>query len=176
MIKYLRPVLAGLLLAISLPQAWAQNGNGLDNPDWVEEKEPPPPAFSKERALPLEMPSYVSVRVAIDPATVLVGNDGIVRYVVVMSNATGTVNAAYEGIRCASDQVKTYARAGNSGTWSQVETPAWRDLNDNQPSRHAHVFARQAACQSHVASTKAEITKALQTGKKPTTGEKYSDF
>ena len=65
MIKYVRPVLTGLLLAASLLAAWAQNGNGLDNLDWVEDKEPPPPAFSKDRALPLEMPNFVTVRVAI---------------------------------------------------------------------------------------------------------------
>lgn len=167
MIKYVRPALTGLLLATSLPMGWAQSGNGLDNLDWVEDKEPPPPAFSKDRALPLDMPNFVSVRVAIDPATVQVGNDGVVRYVVVMSNASGTVNAVYEGIRCASDQVKTYARAGSSGTWSLVSNPAWRDLNDNQPSRHAFVFARQAACEVRVANSQDVILKALKTQQKP---------
>ena len=167
MTNFPRPAVAGLLLACALISAHAQNGNGLDNLDWVEEKEPPPPAFSKDRALPLEMPNYVSVRVAIDPATVQVGNDGVVRYVVVMSNSTGSVNAMYEGIRCASDQVKTYARAGTSGEWNLVSNPAWRDLNDNQPSRHAFVFARMAACSVHVANSQDVVLKALKTQQKP---------
>ena len=175
MIKDVRPVLTGLLLAASLLAAWAQNGNGLDNLDWVEDKEPPPPAFSKDRALPLEMPNFVTVRVAIDPATVQVGNDGVVRYVVVMSNASGTVNAAYEGIRCASDQVKTYARAGSSGTWSLVDNPAWRDLNDNQPSRHAFVFARLAACDTRVANNQDVVLRALKTQQKPRNTKSSND-
>lgn len=144
-----------------------QSGNGLDNLDWVEDKEPPPPAFSKTRALPLDMPSYVTVRVGIDPATVTVGQDGVVRYVVVMSNATGTVNASYEGIRCASDQVKVYARAGASGEWSVLPEPTWRDVNGNQPSKHALVFARLAACDVRVANRQAEVIKALQTQQRP---------
>lgn len=164
-LKYQALALAMLVCATFA--ARGQSGNGLDNPDWVEDKEPAPPAFSKTRALPLEMPNYVTVRVGIDPATVTVGQDGVVRYVVVMSNATGTVNAAYEGIRCASDQVKIYARAGASGEWSVIPEPAWRDVNGNQPSKHAMVFARLAACDVRVANRQAEVIQALQTQQRP---------
>lgn len=156
---------AGLLTCAHL-LAWGQAGNGLDNPDWVEDKDPSPPAFSHTRALPLPMPSYVTVSVGIDPSTVTVGQDGVVRYVAVMRNATGTVHAAYEGIRCANDQVKTYARAGSSGTWTIVQEPQWRDVNGNQPSRHAFAFARLAACDVRIANRQADIIKALQTQQK----------
>lgn len=160
-------VLAAALVMGAACASWAQTGNGLDNLDWVEEKEPPPPAFSKSRVLPLDMPNYVSVRVGIDPATVSVGQDGVVRYVAVMTNASGTVNAVYEGIRCASDQVKTYARAGASGEWSFIPEPSWREVNGNQPSKHAYVFARLAACDVRVANRHAEVIKALQTQQRP---------
>jgi hypothetical protein len=159
--------LATALLVGATFSAWGQAGNGLDNPDWTEEKEPPPPAFSKERALPLDMPKFVSVRVGIDPATVSVGKDGVVRYVAVMSNASGNVNAVYEGIRCASDQVKTYARSGTSGQWSLVSAPLWQEVNGNQPSKHAFVFARLAACDTRVANRLDDVIKALQTQQKP---------
>ncbi|MDR7305602.1 CNP1-like family protein [Rhodoferax saidenbachensis] len=157
----------GVALALYWFASVVSAQNTLDNPDWVEEKEPPPPAYSTTKVLALEMPHYVSVKVSIDPSTILVGNDGIVRYVAVMTNRTGTTNAVYEGIRCVSDEVKTYARAGSSGEWSLVSEPAWKPVNDNLPSKHAYAFARQAACQSRVASSKSEIIKALQTGIKP---------
>lgn len=159
--------MAAALACCAAQLAWGQVGNGLDNLDWAEEKEPPPPAFSKTQVLPLDMPNYVSVRVGIDPTTVKVGLDGVVRYVAVMSNATGTVNAVYEGIRCASDQVKTYARAGNSGEWTVAVEPPWRDVNGNQPSKHAFVFARLAACDVRVANRLEDILRALQTQKNP---------
>ncbi len=145
---------------------WAQVGNGLDNPDWKEEQAPPPPAFSRDALVTLDMPHYVSLKVGVDPATIAVGTDGVVRYVIVMQNATGSVNAVYEGIRCASDEVKTYARWTSSATWSLASNPQWKAVNDNMPSRHAQVFARQGGCQNRLAPTKAEILRALKAGTK----------
>ena len=165
MTKVFFRALAALLAAAVSPWALAQLGNSIDNPDWAEETAPPPPVFSKDRVIALDMPSYVSVKVGIDPQTIVVGNDGIVRYVAVMTNSSGTMNASFEGIRCASDQFKTYARYSASGTWSMVSDPQWRDLTDNLPSKHPHAFARQAACEVRVANRKEEILKALQ-GKK----------
>ncbi len=145
----------------------AQSGNGLDNPDWTEEQIPPPPSFSKDKLIPLDMPPHVSVRVGVDPETIAVGGDGVVRYVIVMTNATGSTNAVYEGIRCISDEVKTYARLGASGQWSTLVNPAWKALNDNMPSRHAQAFARQGGCQNRLATSQKEIITALKSGRKP---------
>lgn len=154
------------LAALPMASAQPQTGNGLDNPDWTEEAAPPPPAFAKDRVIPLDMPPYVSVKVGVDPQTIAVGQDGVVRYVAVMTNASGTMNASFEGIRCASGQFKTYARYSASGTWSAVTEPQWRDLTDNLPSKHAHVFARQAVCDVRVANRKEDILLGLQ-GKRP---------
>lgn len=171
MIKHCFRVAAclGLALAAHLAMAQSGKGNGIDNPDWVEEDAPSPPTFVAARAIALEMPSYVSVKVGIDPQTIVVGNDGVVRYVAVMTNASGTMNASFEGIRCASGQFKTYARYSASGTWSVVSDPQWRDLNDNLPSKHAHVFARQAACEVNTTSRKEDILKGLRGRPMPVT-------
>ncbi len=154
------PWVFALGLALFTSVAGAQNT--LDNPDWVEEKVAPPPAFSKTNLIPIVMPSYISTQIGVDPATVVTGGDGIVRYVVVMTNATGTVNAFYEGIRCLTDEVKTYARVGSSGEWSQVAAPQWKHVNDNQASRHSHAIARQGACHARLALSAPEIVKALK--------------
>ena len=162
---HVKPIFAlcALLLAGA---AWAQNGP--DNPGWVEDKAPPPPAFSRDKLVPVEMPSYVTLKVGVDPQTLSVGADGVVRYVMVMRNSSGSVNAVYEGIRCVSDEVKTYARAGNSGQWTLVEQPQWKPVNDNMPSRHAWAFARQGGCEARLSTSKDAIIKALQQGKKST--------
>jgi hypothetical protein len=144
----------------SVGMAMAQNN--ADNLDWVEQATPAPPVFSAEGLMPLDMPPYVSVSVGIDPRTLNVGDDGVVRYVVVMRNATGTVNAAYEGIRCFTRDVKTYARWTSQGAWSLISNPAWRALNDNMPSRHAMAFARQGACDGTAANNAAAIQKAMK--------------
>jgi phage head maturation protease len=58
--------------------------------------------------------------VGVDPDTVTVGSDGIVGYVVVMTNVTGNGNAAFEEIRCATDEAKVCAQQGTSGKWTTV--------------------------------------------------------
>ena len=145
----------------------AQSGNGLDNPDWEEERAPPPPSFSKENLILLDMPRHISVSVGVDPETIAVGRDGVVRYVIVMTNATGSTNAVYEGLRCVSSEVKTYARMGTSREWSILENPAWKALNDNMPSPHALAFARQGGCQNRLATSQREIINLLKSGRRP---------
>jgi hypothetical protein len=135
----------------------------------VEEKTPPVPAFSKSGLVPIDMPPHVSLKVGIDPATISVGKDGVVRYIIVMANASGSVNAVFEGIRCTTDEVKTYARLNSSGNWSEVADAQWKGINDNMPSKHAFAFARQGGCQLHLAPTKAEILQALSQSQKATT-------
>jgi hypothetical protein len=146
--------------------ASAQNTAG--NPDWSELKTPAPPAYSADGLIPIDMPSHISVKIGVDPSTIAVGSDGVVRYVVVMKNATGNMNAAFEGIRCVTDEVKTYARVGASGEWSLTSDPQWRPINDNVPSRHSIAIARQGACVARVATSNQEVLKALKQRQRPT--------
>lgn len=141
-----------LLVALS---STAQVFSDVD-PDWNESDAPTPPAFSQTRLIPIDMPTYFSLRFGVDPQTISVTADGIVRYVMVASNASGSMNAMFEGLRCATGEVKTYARANASGQWSIVQNPAWQSLKGNQSSRHALAFARQGACEGRTAGSSAQ--------------------
>lgn len=134
------------------------------DPDWKETEVPPPPSFNKDKLIPIEMPRFVSLRFGVDPATLAITPEGIVRYVVVAVSATGSTNAMYEGIRCATGEVKTYARYMSNGQWSSVQDPQWQGLNDNLPSRHALALARQGVCigRSAAANSIAEIVEGLK--------------
>ncbi len=136
--------------------------------EWAEDKAMPPPAYTADKLLPIEMPSYVTLKVGIDPSTVSVGADGVVRYVVVMRNASGSVNAAFEGIKCTEGEVKTYARVSSAGSaWIALEQPDWRPMTDNLPSRHAYAIAKQGACNGRTANGKPQdIIRTLQRGYK----------
>ena len=150
----------------------AQGINSLENPDWAEGQVPPPPAFSTAHVLPLEMPPHISVKVGVDADSIQVGDDGVVRYVIVMRNTSGSTNAVYEGLRCISDEVRTYARLGSSGQWSLIQNPVWKSVNDNMPSHHALAFARQGGCQDRLATSPQEIIRSLKTVKKPAQSKK----
>lgn len=134
-----------------------------DPRDWKESEAPPAPTFNKDLLLPIDMPRYVTLQFGVDPATLVITPEGIVRYVVVASNESGSISAMYEGIRCATGEVKTYARFASSGKWAAIKDPQWRGLNDNLPSRHALALANQGICESPTiaAHSVAAIVKAL---------------
>lgn len=137
------------------------------NPQWSESEAPAPPAFSKARLIPVNMPSYVLVRLGIDPGTLAITPDGVVRYVMVAVNESGSMSAMYEGIRCASAEVKTYARFASNGPWVSVQDPQWQDLSGSLPSKHALALARQGVCEgrSVASSSAAGIISRLKTQK-----------
>jgi hypothetical protein len=135
------------------------------NSQWSESEVPAPPAFSKARLIPVNMPSFVSVRLGVDPGTLAITPDGVVRYVMVAVNESGSMSAMYEGIRCASAEVKTYARFPSSGPWVPVQDPQWQDLNGSLPSKHALALARQGVCEgrSVASSSAAGVISRLKT-------------
>lgn len=152
-----------LVLGLTCCALGAQAQGLVDNPDWKETEAPAPPKFDAKQRVPIDMPHYVSMKFGVDPATLAITPDGIVRYVMVAVSPSGAVNAFYEGIRCATGEVKSYARANASGVWTIVKEPEWRGLNDNQPSRHALALARQGACEGNTsASSAADILRKLK--------------
>ena len=136
--------LVGLGLAIAALGVAAQTPA---DPAWKESATPPPPAFDAKRLIPIEMPKYAALKFGVDPATLSITPDGVVRYVVVVISPAGTINAMYEGIRCATREVKTLARSTSSGNWSVVADPQWQGWADNLTSKHALAIAGQGLCE-----------------------------
>ena len=121
----------------------------VEDPDWKEVDVPAPPPFSRDKLIFVSMPPYVTLRFGVDPATLTITDDGVIRYVMVaqsLGGGGGSFSAMYEGIRCAAGEFKTYARFNASGLWASVSNPQWRALTDNNTSKHALALARQGAC------------------------------
>ena len=120
------------------------------DPDWKEVEAPPPPALRTERLVPLEIGSSV-MRWGVDPASISIGADGIVRYVVVARGEGGAVNAMYEGVRCNTGEVKLYAR--NTGEqWLPVREADWKPLRGSAATLHSLAIARNGACMGNGAN------------------------
>jgi hypothetical protein len=132
------------------------------DPDWRETQAPPPPAVKLDGLIPLEIPGS-NLRFGVAPASVTVGSDGIVRYVVVATSTTGTVNAIYEGIRCNTGEYKVYARHNPDSGWTPTKDSPWRSLHEQPMSRHSLLIARSGACMGHGANrTAARIVQDLR--------------
>jgi hypothetical protein len=130
--------LAGACFAVS-----AQVPSG--DPDWREIEAPPPPPLRTTALVPLEVPG-TSMRFGVDPASVSIGADRIVRYVIVATSTSGVVNAMYEGIRCDAGEVKVFARHNPDSGWVPARSAQWQALNTTPNSRHSLEVARNGAC------------------------------
>lgn len=138
-------VLAALLCAAAAA-SFAQL-NPID-PDWREVEAPPPGALDTRDLIPIEIPRS-SLRFGVAPSSIAIGADGIVRYVVVASSASGAMNGLYEGIRCNTGEFKVYARHNPGSGWVPVKDAQWRSLHENKVSPHSLIIARTGVCIGH---------------------------
>ena len=113
--------------------------------DWKEADAPPPPALRTQGLIPIEV-AGASLRFGVDPASITVGKDGVVRYVVVATSSSGAVNALYEGIRCGTGEVKVYGRHTPGSGWVPAPDANWQALRSVANSRHSLAIARNGAC------------------------------
>lgn len=139
----------GVLLACVLGASGLANAELFGDSDWKESVAPPPPAFNQDKLVDIEMPSYSSLKFGVDPNTIKVTGDGVVRYVIVATNKEGGgFNAFYEGVHCATDEYKSYARFTSNGTWESAQNPEWKRISD-RTSRHTQALASQGLCRGH---------------------------
>jgi hypothetical protein len=152
-----------LALACGLAFAAPVFAQLFDNVDWKESIAPPPPALDTKHLIPIELPVHMTLRYGIDPASLAITGDGVVRYVVVASSPSGAVNAFYEGVRCATAEMKTYARS-TGGEWHVVQTPNWKPIRD-MISLHTEAVAQQGLCRGR--APRASVKDIVQNFKQP---------
>ncbi len=96
----------------------------------------------------------------IDADSISVGEDAVVRYTVVIRTSGGATNVTFEGIRCATREMKYYAIGRSDGTWSRARDPQWRRIQHKDINRHHKVLAGDFFCQGKftVSSAKEAIS------------------
>lgn len=105
------------------------------------------------------------LRIGVDPESVSIGSDSVIRYVMVARSASGTLNAAYEGLRCDTGELKVYARHYPDSGWKAVTNPAWQKLLAGAAQRHALAIARNGMCTSDGRKRSVpEVLRDLRTG------------
>ncbi|MBE7369686.1 CNP1-like family protein [Ramlibacter pallidus] len=137
-----------LALALACAAGAATAQFSTPDPDWKELETPPPPALRTQGLIALDIPGS-SLRFGVDPGSIVVGTDGVVRYVVVATSPSGTVNGMYEGIRCSSGEVKVYARHNPDSGWVQVKNSDWQPLHGGTNFRYSLYLARNGVCVGH---------------------------
>src|SRR5450631_3218972 len=108
------------LAALAQPRADVEDDSESKPHGELEVKLPAMP--KAENLLPFEAGAASSNRFFIDAQSILVGDDGIVRYTLVIRSASGAENVSYEGMRCETVEQKYYAFGRRDGSWSSART------------------------------------------------------
>jgi hypothetical protein len=110
-------------------------------------------------------PSVGGHRYYIDAANLLVGEDRIIRYAVVIQTSGGATNITYEGIRCQGFEQRLYATGYPGKGWVESRQSNWTPIsrgrvNEYQSFLYAEYFCPYGA----VPADKLTIVSALRQG------------
>jgi hypothetical protein len=158
-------VLVGALAGVGV---FAQNNNFEEPPPWQEQAQEPPANFDVENLIPVDNPSRSSrLSYGIAPATVAVGPDKVVRYVVIAKSPSGAMNTLYEGVRCDTREVKVYASWRKDSGWRELDDAQWTEVR-HASSRYAQALANDGFCDVRIVFGTAEsIVARLRAASKP---------
>lgn len=167
--RYLALAVLGLLVpAVTCAQLRFRDLDDPDAPAWAEEVVQPP-AFPRDANLrEFYVSELTTHKFFIDASTLSVGQDGVVRYVLVVRTGGGSTNVTFEGIRCETREFKTYATGHRDGTWAIARRSEWRRIENKPANRQHAALSRNLFCPSGISiRTPAEGQEALRLGKHP---------
>jgi hypothetical protein len=120
-----------LLVCVTARAEWGdfEYDFDADKKPWQEVQAQLPAYPKAEQLIPFEVSSSTRHKHFIDGASLSAGEDGVVRYTVVVKTEGGAENVSFEGLRCATGERKLYAfgRADGQGggSWSRNRYARW---------------------------------------------------
>ena len=143
--------------------------------DWEEaqerqgwkENEVKLPAWPRREALvEFFVSGATAFRFFIDPGSLSVAEDGVVRYTLVARSGSGVENVSYEGIRCAAGSYKVFA-FGHDGQW-RPNRADWKPIEARDIQRWHNVLRSDLFCpHRNPIQSAAEGLDALRRGTHP---------
>lgn len=138
-----------LLLAVPLTASaeWGKFEYDFDEEKpWVEIAAQLPPYPKDENLLSLYVSAATDNRFFVDAASISTGEDGVVRYTMIVRSPSGADNVSFEGIRCASRERKLYAFGRKEGSWSRARASKWEPIRFQDRNRHHHMLYDDFFC------------------------------
>ncbi|ARO87089.1 hypothetical protein EBAPG3_004485 [Nitrosospira lacus] len=145
------------------------------------------PAYPKtENLLPFDAGPASDNLHYIDAPSIAVGEDGIVRYTLVIKSPEGAMNISYEGMRCATDgaresvraeililkfqvtEKRLYAIGRDDKTWVRTRISKWEELEDISQHYAQRALSRYFFCPANImVRNREEAIQALRRGSHP---------
>ncbi|WP_248281088.1 CNP1-like family protein [Azoarcus sp. TTM-91] len=82
----------------------------------------------------------------IDRSHLSIGEDGIVRYVLIVRSPSGAESATFEGIRCDTRERRLYASWHAKGGWAPLKNSNWQRMGQSAYNRPRAVLAEDYFC------------------------------
>lgn len=174
-IRALQGCLAGICMmsAAAYADVGFRNFEDPDAPKWVEGEVVFPAYPDEGRLAEFYVSAVAANRFFVDVASLSVGKDGVVRYVLVVKTAGGATNVTFEGIRCGAREYRLYATGRSDRTWASSRSDQWRPIENKPINRHHAALDREFFCPLGVAIVDAEEgIEALRLGRNPRAPER----
>lgn len=84
-------------------------------------------------------------RVYIDPASLVMGDDQVARYTVVIISSSGVWNVSHEGLHCGERAYRRYAY-GFDGRWQPLEDSPWLPVSGRGANQYRETFYNLFMC------------------------------
>ena len=134
--------------------------------DWKEAKLLLPAYPKSDGLIEFFVSGASSFRFYIDPLSLALGEDGVVRYTLVARSSSGVSNISFEGIHCANNAYRVFAH-GNDGRWSPSSSD-WRAIETRTVQRWHNELRDRYFCPNQIRIwTAAEGLEALRRGGHP---------
>lgn len=134
---------------------------------WSEENVVLPAFPSTSGLLEFDVSPGHDFKFYVDPATLSVGEDRVVRYALIARSPSGVENVRFEGLRCATGEYRIYAVGRPDGRWS-VRTSGWRPYERATTRSWHDALSRHYFCPNGAAIGSAEEgMQALKQGGHP---------
>jgi hypothetical protein len=153
-------VLLAAAAAALVPVAHAVRDRSEENPitnlpeeaAWVE-RSVPPPAYPEPRNLAeIWLSGTTSNRFFVDTKSLSVGEDEVVRFVLVIQTPDKAHNVSFAGLRCETQQWKDYAFANRDHSWRLDEAAQWRLIEERNRNNYQHTLFKDYFCYGGVMS------------------------
>lgn len=135
---------------------------------WKEIQAQLPPYPKAENLVEFPVSAATSNRYYIDYPSINVGQDGVVRYTVLIKSPAGAETVSYEGMRCETGERKLYAfghRDGQGGgEWSRNRYAKWELIPARQATSHQRELFFHYLCTVDTAGDLKKIQYAVKHG------------
>jgi hypothetical protein len=135
---------------------------------------PAPPR--SENLIPFDMgPTRRGFEHFVDGASLSIGEDGVIRYTLVVKSDMGATNVTYEAIRCVTRERKAYAYGRKDGTWAEARDPEWHSIATSDQSPEYVLYSDFFCPGRSSVSAAGEAVAALKNGFHPRSRDETAD-